>query len=228
MHEAESRSTVIRESMPFLASDAGRPRASYPEADSDDRGSHWWPVLAAVALTSCGGDYPIAPTACDDWCLATQRANCDEDDPLDCVRECEDDSLIGNYPACVNDWNKLKDCYQNASSANFVCEEGHSRPVPMLCSDELLRSSYCASKTIGLCAENCLRFASECGGTDQDCIDQCQSASVDCEQEQQAWYRCSLDAPVDCDEASHPDRLTPCLSPLEDLLVCAGLVPQDG
>ncbi len=59
-------------------------------------------VLGLPGATSgCQGDYPIAPTACDEWCNASIEGDCFDYDPAACVASCERQGLTSN-PDCAN------------------------------------------------------------------------------------------------------------------------------
>jgi len=49
----------------------------------------WTAFALLCCVGACDTPYPLPPTACDDHCNATQRANCSDDDPAACVRDCE-------------------------------------------------------------------------------------------------------------------------------------------
>jgi hypothetical protein len=55
------------------------------------RSGVWLWSLAGLAFSGCAGDYPLEPTACDDYCRATKGLQCDFYSPASCVSHCESD-----------------------------------------------------------------------------------------------------------------------------------------
>lgn len=179
-------------------------------------------VAACFGLFACDNDYPIAPTACDDWCHATQRADCKEDEsPADCVSSCEADALGRRHPECEASWLALSECYRNAPNGAFSCVDGYSRPSNTVCLNERRAANYCVSERMGSCFDKCVREAEACGSALATCEHECSTTSEDCEQEHLELDRCLSKAPVLCDSAGPPGEL-PCCEPLVSLLRCAG------
>lgn len=70
----------------------------------------------ALALPSCSGDYPLAPTPCDDLCHATQGPSCPEDyAPAACVASCE--SAHFGDEACRPYLEEVVRCYRDTPEA---------------------------------------------------------------------------------------------------------------
>ena len=186
----------------------GQPRAHYFVAGA-----------LGLALLSCDNDYPIGPTDCDDWCLATQKGDCEDDRPDECVSECERFSLRAQYPRCEPEWRGLVDCYQNADSSDFSCIDGRSQPNGTSCLAQRLALAYCASERFGVCAEYCLRQANACALPGSGCEWDCQHDLDACDQEHIAVYQCALRAPVDCQEPM--SDAGPCDPEISELYACA-------
>lgn len=179
-------------------------------------------MMAWLWLSGCDNDYPIAPTACDDWCYATARADCKEDaSPDDCVTDCEETALGRRYPACEPAWITLTECYRAAPDSDFTCIDDYSEPSNTLCLDERRAANYCVSEGQGLCFDKCVRRVEACGGTLGDCEEECSTATDGCVAEQIEYDRCLVKAPVECSTGVAPSELQ-CCEQLVALLECAG------
>jgi hypothetical protein len=184
------------------------------------------PLLAALflaALLHCQPDYPLAPTACDDWCYATQRAGCEEDYPEGCVSDCEENAVGRRMPRCEPPWHELTACYRAAPDSDFLCVADETRPP--ICAPERIALANCVSPTTGSCVASCLREAAECPQPARDCESDCRLLTPGCDAADRALYQCRLAQPVDC-RAPGPDRRPleqiPCLPETLTLLQCAG------
>jgi hypothetical protein len=178
-----------------------------------------------LALARCDSPYPISATACDDWCLVTQRAGCEEDYPEGCVSECEERSLGRRFPRCEPEWLELTECYRAAPDAGFMCVDEESRPLP-ICIPERVALSGCVAPQRGQCIAVCLREALECAEPERLCEARCRQRQPGCQREEEALYSCQLDAPVSCvdPETLDPSEI-PCLAEIGVLLGCAGFPP---
>jgi hypothetical protein len=179
--------------------------------------------LGLAHLRCEGGDYPIAPTACDDWCLVTQRAGCEEDYPEGCVSNCEERSLGRRFPRCEPEWLTLTECYRHAPDAAFLCVEDESRPAP-ICIDERVALTACAFPLRGRCLEVCLREARDCGRPTLACEARCRSQPPGCDDQQRALFACQLGQPADCQAGDNDTRdvsQIPCIAEIGTLLECA-------
>jgi hypothetical protein len=69
-------------------------------------------VLVAAGLAgACQNGYPLEPTPCDDFCLATQRESCDDNDPAWCVANCEENHIVQlDEPGCRELWDAALEC----------------------------------------------------------------------------------------------------------------------
>ena len=87
-------------------------------------------ALAAVACQSlsCEGDYPIAPTLCDDWCHTSERVSCGNylEDPAECVARCESEQMPSK-PECVAKFRSVIECLNQAPPTHDDC--GQQTPV---------------------------------------------------------------------------------------------------
>lgn len=183
-----------------------------------------WMLLLAPVLPHCQPDYPLAPTACDDWCYATQRAGCEEDYPEGCVSDCEEKAVGRRIPRCEPPWRALGDCYRAAPDSDFLCVADESRPLP-ICGPERIALADCISPTTGSCVASCLREAAECPQPARACESECRLLTPGCDAADRALYECRLTQPVDC-RSSGPDQRPaeqiPCLAETLTLLACAG------
>ena len=188
-----------------------------------------WVVLAlgsacVSALLHCQRGYPLPPTACDDWCLVTQRAGCSEDDPAGCVSDCEDNAVGRREPECEGPWLRLSDCYRAAPADDFHCIQGESQPGA-ICVDQRVELSSCVWPLAGRCLQSCLREKSECEQPQRDCEEECQRSSPECEDSERSLYDCRLASTVDCGETgSEPRALEdiPCSGEALTWLACVG------
>jgi len=180
-------------------------------------------LACGLALARCQPGYPLEPTACDDWCFATQRAGCDEDYPEGCVSDCEASAVGRRVPRCEPPWLALIDCYRQARDADFRCLEQRSRPGA-ICLPERLALAECVSPSAARCLLSCLREASECPQSERDCDSECQTATPGCQDRERALYDCRLAAAVDCRAPGADERSLdqiPCLTETLQLLECA-------
>jgi len=179
-------------------------------------------LAGGLGSSHCESGYPIAATACDDFCWVTQRADCEEDYPEGCVSECEGRALARRWPACEQLWLDLIECYRAAPDSAFQCVDGESRPLP-ICVGQRVALGSCMSPVRGACIEVCLREALECGEPARRCEAQCRT-TPGCEDREQALYKCQLNGPVDCVEPATETRDPsdiPCLAEIGALLQCA-------
>jgi hypothetical protein len=180
-------------------------------------------VLLAALLAHCQPEYPLAPTPCDDWCLATQRAGCEEDYPERCVSSCEDDFRFVRA-RCEEPWLALTECYLQAPAQDFVCVGEQSRPRP-ICVSERVKLAACGSDETGSCMASCLRQAEECGQLRRNCELECLFGTPGCSEPAIALYECRLASPVDCVRPGEPDprppEEIPCFGEALVLLDCA-------
>jgi hypothetical protein len=173
-------------------------------------------------VLSCNDPYPLAATACDDWCLATQRAGCEEDYPERCVSACERDSILRQYPRCQRPWLDLSECYGSARDTEFVCVEDQSQPED-ICREQRAALGGCVAPHLGACLESCFRASDACQRSPRDCEAQCYDQHVGCEQAALQLHRCELEQPVNCDPISSlPLEQVPCVQQVLTLLECAG------
>jgi hypothetical protein len=158
-----------------------------------------WGCLLAVA--ACQGEYSLAPTACDDHCRAIQRADCSEDYPADCVRDCEN---VRHSWACDETQRAVAACYAAVDAADFACVNDHSQPGS-ICLPERRALSECLAPGSGACFDQCVRQAEACGTSLSDCEAGCQEPTPGCEQASNAYNTCLLDVPVECRDFFEPD-----------------------
>lgn len=122
--------------------------------------------MALLALGSCQGGYPIAPTDCDRWCEATKELQCSYYDPAGCVASCEQEKLTA-IPACRSLFDDALSCYEGATipcdpDDPFFYFEG---PWPCQSEESALRS--CAARH----RQDCI----DCTISDA-CVEYCRTA----------------------------------------------------
>jgi hypothetical protein len=183
-------------------------------------------VATGLLLAACEDGYPIAPTACDDWCYATQRGGCAEDYPERCVSGCEEDALLTSVPGCETHWQELGDCYLAAPDESFTCHhEFETSQVPDACHDQRAELAECLAPGGGACFRNCRREFEACGRDLAECEFGCHHPHPGCEAEQQALSVCLVDQPITCsspeEDTRSPEEI-PCLAEIGALLDCAG------
>jgi hypothetical protein len=71
--------------------------------------------LAGLAFSGCAGDYPLEPTACDDYCHATKDLQCDFYTPANCVTQCENDHKGDD--ACRSQLDAVISCFERTPGA---------------------------------------------------------------------------------------------------------------
>lgn len=181
-------------------------------------------ALLALMLGGCDGSYPLAPTPCDDFCGAEERGNCNDDDPADCVRDCEiNDGAIGRS-RCAEAWSARNRCLLGLDASAFTCRDDRSHP-PAACLDERRALSECLAPGSGACFDECVRQAASCGAELTDCESACSHPSPRCAEAANDYNRCIAGYPVECREPFAPDprppEQIPCFSQALTLLACA-------
>ena len=98
--------------------------------------------VVALWLGACSGDYPLPPTACDEWCDATKGTSCpDSYDPAACVSHCEESRLIP--PGCRTQLDALVRCFrEHPSIPQMYCGPPSLKATP--CKDETDEFAFCA------------------------------------------------------------------------------------
>jgi hypothetical protein len=172
-----------------------------------------------VTVSGCTSEYPIAPTACDDWCFATQRASCEDDYPEECVSECEESAIGRRVPACESPWLALITCYRAAPRDQFRCIDDRSRPGST-CIEERASLAECAAPSTGRCVERCLQQTFVCDEWTRDCESECPPPPAGCEAQNRALYDCRAQTAPACGEAIE-EQDARCLDQALELLACA-------
>jgi hypothetical protein len=159
-------------------------------------------VLGAVR---CNNEYSLAPTPCDDYCLALQRAECPEDWPDDCVSSCELTRSPTKHPACADQFDALLGCYQNADDGDFFCADDRSEPRRGVCAAENQAIDFCIEPVFYRCTTFCQSKRERCRD-DVDwaevdwsaCLDFCSPPVPACEEEAMRYYDCELENDTSC------------------------------
>lgn len=83
------------------------------------RTHRWMPsAFGALALWACQGEYPLAPTVCDDWCNASEPVECEFYSPSSCVRQCEE---AGYSTLCSDELSMLMTCMKEHPKPHMSC-----------------------------------------------------------------------------------------------------------
>jgi hypothetical protein len=180
----------------------------------------------SLALVACDPGYTLAPTPCDDYCHATQRGGCKDDDPAECVRDCESQ---GSAPrdACVASRRDLDDCWLRLDVSVFACVDHHTRLPDDQCLDERRALSECLEPGSAPCFDECLRQVKACGAVLSDCESACQHQDPACASTNFAYQACLQDFPVECHTWGEPETRQPedipCFDLALEVLACAKL-----
>ena len=183
-------------------------------------------LLAGVAwllltCSACRGQYTQPPTACDDHCQAVERADCPDDYPADCVRDCEKARAGG---ACAPAWRTLDDCYAAADASAFACVNDRSDPGNT-CLPERRALSECLVPTSGPCFDECVRQVDACAANQADCEADCLQPAPGCELAAHDYKACLLRYPVECHDWFEPDPRPqdeiPCFNEALTVLGCS-------
>ena len=172
-------------------------------------------MLAVFCLAGCEDEYSLAPTPCDDYCLATQRAGCPDDWPDDCVRNCEFTVSPTSYPDCADEFASLLGCYQALSDREFTCEFDESTPLPGRCESEEETLNFCTNPVLHRCNELCGRWNDRCENFDPNiCFQSCSSSGDECVNERVRWLDCELAHMTACETS------LPCEALSFELSIC--------
>jgi hypothetical protein len=178
-------------------------------------------LLAATAFVAFAcSEYPLPPTDCDDWCFATQHG-CEDDDPADCVRECEEERATREARACDAPFHVLTACYRENPSAAFACRGNVTRPIAG-CQDQRRDFVACMAPGGRLCFEQCQRKATVCGSDALECEDGCLGLDPACEAAADGYHQCALAVPVECEGMSGGGADMTCFDPALVFLDCVG------
>jgi hypothetical protein len=101
-------------------------------------------ALIAALSSACQNDYPLEPTPCDDWCYATERVACGNNDPASCVAACEADGNVPGPPQCRELWEAALSCYEKLPD-EAVCpwQLGHGEAFSDACGPEMSAYMSC-------------------------------------------------------------------------------------
>src|SRR5262245_4743292 len=139
-------------------------------------------ILGLTAGLGCDNDYPLAPTPCDDYCVALQRANCPEDWPEQCVSECELVFSPTRFPDCAPEFDTLVACYQGLGDDDFECSDERSVARAESCEEEQFQQRACLEPIVFRCRTLCERFVEHCEAELEPCLLGCHSVQPGCEE----------------------------------------------
>ena len=153
-------------------------------------------VLTLLPGLGCSERYPIAPTACDDWCSLDFSKGCipgimpnrGADSPAECVADCEN-SKAPKEPECIPLFETYVDCMKRGLATDDCSLTGITHEY---CNSEVIHLSVCqtcAQSDCTLCNNYCglknpnhCVVSSEMGTyffddsiTRDDCVDSCQN-----------------------------------------------------
>lgn len=100
----------------------------------------------ALVSSACQGEYPLAPTVCDKWCLLTTAFECGYESPSLCVRECEETFTT----RCASEFETALNCVELHPSGNAgerSCYDFSSR-ISTECEDANNALLVCASQSL--------------------------------------------------------------------------------
>lgn len=106
----------------------------------------WLCVSVALLGGACSGGYPLEPTACDDWCDATQGrwlSSCQDYSPAGCVSQCEVQQL--DQPECRPAYDVAIECFRTTPGAS---SQRCYYPQEPLCQDEVVDLMTCSGSFI--------------------------------------------------------------------------------
>lgn len=161
--------------------------------------------MLALLLGACESGYPLSPTVCDDYCRATLRAECTDDAPADCVRECEQRRPPRD---CDPALEALADCYARRSPSEFYCEDDKTRIGPV-CLGERRELAECSLPGSGPCFDECVRQQDACQASLDDCERACLHPAPRCRDASQRYSACLLGFPVECRDWLEPETRSP-------------------
>jgi hypothetical protein len=185
---------------------------------------------ALAAAPSCQGEYPIAPTLCDEWCHAAQTDDCGFGGPASCVAACEREGLT--RADCRQQFDEALACYRGTPREelcfpHFPCSEQEG--ALRLCVSDPACAAWCeATQGLGCGATETLFCVGTCQGTllRSNCRSQFDEALACYRQHTrqelcEAWSSASG---LPCEEQMQALRL--CIRPGAD--VCGETPPCDG
>jgi hypothetical protein len=159
-------------------------------------------VLLAGHASGCDPDYPIAPTPCDDYCRATQRADCEDDLPHRCVAECEAVLYPHETPECHDAFVAWTECLTDAPDDRFACVSGRSRPALATCHVTQTSFYACTSSSTFRCYAFCTRSGPGCPAivNTEECLYECTNWFLQCPRETSSYLDCALRLSESCAE----------------------------
>jgi hypothetical protein len=179
-------------------------------------------ALLGLVSSACDAGYPIAATACDDYCRAQQRADCEDDAPADCVRDCE---ALRPSSDCDATLSALGACYESSDASAFSCEDDRTKVAPV-CLTERRALAECRLPGSGPCFDECQRQSESCQGNLDDCERGCLHTSPRCQRASEHYNACLLRFPVECREWLAPETRSPeeipCFDEALEVLGCDG------
>jgi len=182
-----------------------RTSASKPAFERLPRTGRGVATWVALAICGCDSGYPIDPTACDDFCRALQRADCQDDAPADCVRDCE---ARRASPDCDASLTALGECYAESDPSAFTCDDDRTKVGPV-CHAERRALDECVAPGSGVCFDECVRQSESCHGSLDDCELGCLHPSPRCREASQSYSACLLGFPVECRDWLEPETRPP-------------------
>lgn len=175
-------------------------------------------ILGAVGTLpiACASEYDAPPTRCDYFCAVTQRIDCPDDDPVDCVGDCERERS-GRLAGCDGDFEALIDCYRDTPDNLFTCRSDESHTDA--CHDERLALELCAADSGDTCRRWCSQTSGVCSAEIVNgCYSFCLNGAPEaCPAEGVAYFQCRADG-GDCQGFSR----IPCAAELNDWEQCLG------
>jgi hypothetical protein len=160
----------------------------------------WLVGFAFVAVIACDDDYVLPPTPCDDYCLAWLRADCAEDWPHECVKQCELARSPTIFPECTDEFDGVLECLRSADDTDFECVNDRSEPRIEACGFEIKSLDFCIGPVFYRCLELCQSRGERCQAFDPNaCFQSCVNPPAQCEESAMRWLDCELAEDRACD-----------------------------
>lgn len=163
------------------------------------RGRRRWATSLCWVLSACDGGYPLPPTACDEWCRTSQRKQCPDDNPVNCVSQCESERTLSAH--CDQLLLAQIECYDRIPDDAFACDPYSTYLSRPHCDQERYAFQSCGSIE-NECFAFCENFVARCEG--QSIISCATGCYVDerCWEPFQSYYACLDHEGLACDASN--------------------------
>ena len=111
------------------------------------RSGEWLLITIGLLFSACSGDYPLPPTACDNYCHATKGMQCQFYEPAACVSDCEREER--GSEVCRAQLDAVVTCFIDYDAADKRCASYGSyliaNPNAGLCDAQINELEVCSS-----------------------------------------------------------------------------------